>query len=99
MYTADSPNTIRIDPKMRTMEKENIEDRLFSEAQKLSIEQKARLVSMLMGDPEQVTFNIGNASTQADTVYQINLNNTSQVADVLEAIADKLRREKETEDY
>ena len=66
MFRLDSQNIIRIDPDIRTMEKENIEDRLFSEAQKLSIEQKARLVSMLIGDPEQVTFNIGNASTQAD---------------------------------
>lgn len=67
-------------------------DDVYDTAKKLSLEEQAKLIKRLLGDPKGTTVSFGNSSVTADTVYQINLMTPEDMALVLEAIADNIRK-------
>lgn len=52
-----------------------------------------------MGEPKgDMTFSFGNNSNQATTVYQINVQDANQVADILQVISEKIKTDKQQEE-
>jgi hypothetical protein len=66
---------------------------LMENCDRLSPEEKAKLVKRLLGD-NSLNVTIGSSCSShltADTIYQINLSASDQIADILDAIASKIR--------
>ncbi|MEI6444400.1 MAG: hypothetical protein WCO29_15035 [Nostocales cyanobacterium ELA583] len=59
----------------------------------LSIDEKANLVKKLLPikDDNSFTITMRNSQVHANTVYQFNLNSKDEIADLWEAIADRIR--------
>lgn len=59
----------------------------------LTIDEKAKLVKKLLPvkDDNSCTITMGNSQVHANTVYQFNLNSKDEIADLWEAIADRIR--------
>jgi hypothetical protein len=68
------------------------EEKIFELCETLSSDKKAQLVKRLLADQSiQVVF--GNSQMHADTIYQINLSDREQMADILKAIASRISKE------
>jgi hypothetical protein len=68
-------------------------EKLMKDCDRLSPEEKAKLVKRLLGD-SSLNVIIGSSCSShltADTIYQINLSASDQIADILDAIASKIR--------
>jgi hypothetical protein len=66
---------------------------LESAIEHLSIDEKANLVKKLLPikDDNSFTITMINSQVHANTVYQFNLNSKDEIADLWEAIADRIR--------
>ena len=66
---------------------------LESAMEHLTIDEKAKLVKKLLPikDDNSFTVTMGNSQVHANTVYQFNLNSKDEIADLWEAITDKIR--------
>jgi len=66
---------------------------LESAMEHLTIDEKAKLVKKLLPvkDDNSFTVTMGNSKVHANTVYQFNLNSKDEIADLWEAITDKIR--------
>lgn len=66
---------------------------LESAMEHLSIDEKAKLVEKLLPikDDNSFTITMRNSQIHANTVYQFNLNSKDEIADLWEAITDKIR--------
>ncbi len=68
------------------------EEKIIELCETLSSDKKAQLVKRLLADQSiQVVF--GNSQMHADTIYQINLSDREQMADILKAIASRISKE------
>lgn len=56
-------------------------------------DEKAKLLRHLLGNDAGLSLTIGGTQFHADTVYQINLADREQVADILKAIATRIEGE------
>lgn len=54
-------------------------------------EKKGELLKFFLGNDEQIQVTFGNSQVTASTVYQLNLQNPEQMADIIGAIADRIR--------
>ena len=66
---------------------------LESAIEHLSIDEKAKLVEKLLPikDDNSFTITMRNSQIHANTVYQFNLNSKDEIADLWEAIVDRIR--------
>jgi hypothetical protein len=66
---------------------------LESAMEHLSIDEKAKLVEKLLPikDDNSFTITMRNSQIHANTVYQFNLNSKDEIADLWEAIVDRIR--------
>lgn len=65
---------------------------LESAMEHLTIDEKAKLVKKLLPvKDDSCTVTMGNSQVHATTVYQFNLNSKDEIADIWEAIAERIR--------
>lgn len=69
-------------------------EKLMQNCDRLSAEEKAKLLKHLLGDPGFQVI-VGSNQVHATTVYQLNLNSPEQIATVLDAIAKKISSDEE----
>jgi hypothetical protein len=70
-------------------------NKLKQECDRLNAEEKASLLKHLLGGAG-INVTIGSSQFTADTLYQINLALSNQLAGILNAIADKISSKKDS---
>lgn len=65
----------------------NLEE-IIKQIDSLDAEEKTKLLKMLLHSTLQI--NIGSYEFEAKTVFQFNLNNSEQIAEILDIVLDKL---------